>query len=146
LEYSFDIRVKGALDEAIAKKASDILLSADTLPHIRIDGQLQVVTNAQNFVSEDIIQAISTINEQFVNLFQTRKEIDFSFTYSNTRFRANAFHQKGLPAIALRLIPSKIMSYQELGVPPIIARFPKAKRGLVVIAGPTGHGKSTTLA
>ncbi len=146
MDYNFDELVKGSLNEAISKRASDILLSADSLAYIRIDGQLQGITNGQVFKAEDILNLLSAISSEYVNVFQAKKEIDFAFTYSGTRFRANAFHQKGLPAIALRLIPNKIMTYQELGVPPIIARFPKAKRGLVVIAGPTGHGKSTTLA
>jgi twitching motility protein PilT len=146
LDYNFDEQIKRTLDEAISKKASDVLFSASSLPYIRIDGNLIGVQNTSVLNSQDINQILSTIDHNYVNLLESQKEIDFSFSYSSVRLRANAYHQKGQPAIALRLIPDRILSYQELGAPPIIARFPKAKRGLVVIAGPTGHGKSTTLA
>ncbi|HEY8203071.1 MAG TPA: PilT/PilU family type 4a pilus ATPase, partial [Actinomycetota bacterium] len=79
--------------------------------------------------------------------FTQVKEIDFSFNWKGlARFRANAFHQRGSMGLALRLIPYRIPSFDELGLPPTVERFVKASQGLVLVTGPTGSGKSTTLA
>lgn len=135
------------LDLAIAKKASDVLITEDSPPMIRIDGNMLAVQNIASLTGEIVSQWVTSVmSESQISLFSAQKEIDFSFSYGNFRFRANAFYQRGLPAIALRLITTEIRNYAELGLPPVLSRFTGAKQGFVIITGPTGHGKSTTMA
>lgn len=81
-----------------------------------------------------------------VERLRQRKEIDFSFGFQQTRFRSNVFYQKGYLSTSLRLISLKVKTIEELGLPPILEKFTLVSQGLVIITGPTGHGKSTTLA
>ncbi|MDP3993141.1 MAG: type IV pilus twitching motility protein PilT [bacterium] len=139
--------MKHLLDLAIEKGASDLHITVGVQPMIRVDGKLfpapdSIATTAET--AERLLMSIMTA-EQVERLHQ-RRELDFSFGYQKTRFRTNAFYQKGNIGAALRLIPVLIKSMEELGVPPILERFTEPSQGFVVITGPTGHGKSTTLA
>jgi len=139
--------MKKLLDLAIEKSASDLHITVGVSPILRIDGKMlplvdiAVVTPE---ISERLLMSIMTA-EQIERLHQ-RRELDFSFGYGKMRFRTNAFYQKGNLSAALRLIPVLIKSMEELGVPPILERFTEPSQGFVIITGPTGHGKSTTLA
>ena len=135
------------LDLAIAKTASDIHVVPGAHPLLRIDGRLLPVTSEPPLTKEKVDNLLSEIAKtEVLEKVRNRQEVDFSFEYKNTRFRTNIYLQKDLPAASLRLIPSAIKSYTELGLPPIIEHFTAQSQGLVIITGPTGHGKSTTLA
>jgi twitching motility protein PilT len=135
------------LDLAIAKGASDIHVVVGAHPLLRIDGRLLPVTSEPPLARDKVDQLLSEItkNEQLEKV-KNRVEVDFSFAYKNIRFRTNIYLQKDLLSASLRLISSEIKSYSELGLPPIIEYFTSQSQGLVIITGPTGHGKSTTLA
>jgi len=139
--------MKQLLDGAIAKEASDLHITVGVPPTLRLDGKLLPLTDLGPVtpeVSERLLMSIMT-DDQVERLHQ-RRELDFSFGYQKMRFRVNAFYQKGNLSAALRLIPVKIKTMEELGVPPILERFTEPSQGFVIITGPTGHGKSTTLA
>ena len=139
--------MKQLLDGAIAKEASDLHITVGVPPTLRLDGKLLPLTDLGPVtpeVSERLLMSIMT-DDQVERLHQ-RRELDFSFGYQKMRFRVNAFYQKGNLSAALRLIPVKIKTMEELDVPPILERFTEPSQGFVIITGPTGHGKSTTLA
>lgn len=140
-------QMKDLLDIAIEKKASDLHLTVGIPPTIRIDGRLTPLVEHGVLTSEACEKLILSIMlpEQVERLRQ-RKELDFSFGYQKMRFRTNIFYQKGYLSGSLRLISLTIKSINELGLPPILERFTLPSQGFVIITGPTGHGKSTTLA
>ncbi|MDO8513154.1 MAG: type IV pilus twitching motility protein PilT [bacterium] len=139
--------MKSLLDQAIDKRASDLHLTVGLPPTLRIDGRLIAVADKGVLNAEDCEKLILSIMlpEQIEKLRQ-RKEIDFSFGYQQMRFRTNVFYQKGYLSAALRSISLKIKTIEELGLPPILEKFTLPSQGFVIITGPTGHGKSTTLA
>jgi len=140
-------QIKKLLDSAIQQNASDIHLTVGVPPTLRIDGRLVAVSGESILTVESIEKLIrSLMSEEQMARLKIRKEIDFSFGYGNTRFRSNVFYQKGCLTASLRLIPSKIKTISELGLPPVLEKFTIASQGFVIITGPTGHGKSTTLA
>lgn len=139
--------VKKYLEQAIAKKASDLHLTIGVVPMLRIDGRLVAIPNEPVLTGETgekLIKSLMT-SEQMERLVE-KKELDFSFGFDNTRFRTNVFYQKGYLAASLRLIEHQIKTLNELGLPPILEKFTTPSQGFVIITGPTGHGKSTTLA
>ena len=139
--------MKKLLDHAIDRKASDLHLTVGLGPTLRVDGKLLPVEGGEVLTAEETEKlATSIMTEEEAESLKHRKEIDFSFGYKDMRFRTNVFYQKGNVSAALRLITSKIRTLQELGLPPILEKFTNHSQGLVVITGPTGHGKSTTLA
>lgn len=132
---------------AVKNNSSDLHLSAGLPPMIRVDGDLRKI-NVPALQQEDVLNIIfSIMNEQQRKEYETCLEIDFSFEIQNlARFRANAFTQARGAGAVFRTIPSKILGMDDLNLPPIfkdIANYPK---GLVLVTGPTGSGKSTTLA
>lgn len=135
------------LDLAISKGASDVHVVVGSHPLLRIDGRLLPVTSEPPLTLDKVNNLLSEIAKvEMLEKVKNKTEVDFSFEYNGTRFRTNIYLQKDLPAASLRLIPSKIKSYSELGLPPIVEFFTSQSQGLVIITGPTGHGKSTTLA
>ncbi len=136
------------LDRAIADKASDIHIVADNYPSLRIDGDLVYLEDYQKMSSSATAQLVyGMMNERQRELLIQNREIDFSFAYKDDyRFRVNAFYQRGTVSAALRTIKTEERTFDELGLPAIVERFTKLSHGLVLITGPTGHGKSTTLA
>jgi len=135
------------LDLAISKGASDIHITVGAHPLLRIDGRLLPVTSEPPLTQERVGNLLSEIAKpEILEKVKNRLEVDFSFEYKDTRFRTNIYLQKDLCAASLRLIPSTIKTYAQLGLPPIIEHFASQSQGLVIITGPTGHGKSTTLA
>ena len=127
--------------------ASDLHLTAGSPPLFRIDGSL-VPTDAERIAPEEVLKlAYSIMNEAQKKVFEQKKEVDFSFAVQNlARYRANIFLQRGCCACALRSIPFSIKPLDELGLPPIVSKLTERPNGLVLVTGPTGSGKSTTLA
>lgn len=128
--------------------SSDVHITVGSQPHLRVQGKLlpvpesQVVT--QKAASELITPLLSSEQRELVNV---DRELDFSYAISSgERFRVNVYHEQGSMAAALRLIPAKIQSIEELSLPPIMGNLTQLKQGLVLVTGPTGHGKSTALA
>jgi twitching motility protein PilT len=117
-------------------------------PILRIDGALQPVSGYGDIDEETAERLIfSTLEEDQKQILIKDKEFDYSFSFGDLgRFRVNAFHEKGNIAGAFRLIPNEVQSIGELGMPTIVSSFADFPRGLVLVTGPTGSGKSTTLA
>lgn len=141
-------RIEVLLDEVIKRKASDLHLQVGLPPMLRVDGSLIGVTGADALTPEHIEGLIfSILDEDQKQILLKDKEFDFSFAYGDLgRFRVNAFHERGNLAAALRLIPNEILSIEQLGLPSIVNKFADFPRGLVLVTGPTGSGKSTSLA
>lgn len=143
-----ELRIETLLEEVVRRKASDLHIQVSLPPMFRIDGSLVPVPNTpvlDDATAERLIFAI--LDEDQQQILIKDKEFDFSFAFGNLgRFRVNAFHERGNIAAALRLIPNEIKTIQELGMPQIINNFAEYPRGLVLVTGPTGSGKSTTLA
>ncbi|MBN1576201.1 MAG: type IV pilus twitching motility protein PilT [Chitinispirillaceae bacterium] len=127
--------------------ASDLHLTAGSPPLFRVDGSL-VPTDAGRITPEEVLKlAYSIMNEAQKKIFEQKKEVDFSFGVQNlARYRANVFLQRGCCSCALRSIPFNIQSLEDLGLPPVVSRLTERPNGLVLVTGPTGSGKSTTLA
>lgn len=139
--------VKRILEYAIERHASDIHLKFGLPPVIRVDGKLHVVEGYQPLTAEDCQRySKNLLNAEQDAKLMKEKELDFSFSIDGTRFRTNVFFEKNNVSVALRLINSKVKTFSELGLPPILEKFTLSNQGLVIITGPTGHGKSTTLA
>ncbi len=140
--------LRSLLEEMIDRGASDLHLSAGEVPKLRIDGQLANSNYGTQLGPRDTQSlAYSTLTEQQKKRFEQEDELDLSFSVQNlSRFRGNVFRQRGTVAMAIRQIPFEILSFQELGLPPVVARLTDKPRGLVLVTGPTGSGKSTTLA
>ncbi len=135
------------LEEMVAKGASDLHLTAGLPPQYRIDGSI-VTTQFPVLTGDETMRlAYSVLNEEQKKRFENEKELDLSFGVQGiSRFRANVFQQRGVVSLAIRQIPYKINTFQELGLPPICRDLINRTQGLVLVTGPTGSGKSTTLA
>ncbi|MFA5746632.1 MAG: PilT/PilU family type 4a pilus ATPase [Candidatus Paceibacterota bacterium] len=140
--------VKQLLTLAVEEEASDLHICADHPPVLRIERKLIPLVKVQRLTPQDTQQiAFFLMNEDQRNRFLIEKELDFSYSFEEkSRFRINAFYQKGTVSIALRLVPEKIMNLEELGLPPQLHDFCQQSQGFVIVAGPCSHGKSTTLA
>jgi len=127
---------------------SDLHITTNTHPQVRVDGHLRPLTEYPVLTAADTKQlAYSVLTDSQKHRFEENLEIDFSFGIKGlARFRANIFNQRGAVGAVYRLIPEQIRTFQELGLPPVIARLAERPRGLVLVTGPTGSGKSTTLA
>ena len=141
-------RIEILLEEVIKKKASDLHLQVGLPPMLRVDGGLVPVSGAEPLTEESVETLIfAVLDEDQKQILLKDKEFDFSFAFGDLgRFRVNAFHERGNLAAAMRLIPNEILTIEQLGLPPIISKFTEYPRGLVLVTGPTGSGKSTTLA
>src|ERR1700759_402951 len=141
-------RIEILLEEVVKKKASDLHLQVGLPPMLRVDGSLIAVTGADPLDEESLETLVFAIlDEDQKQILLKDKEFDFSFAFGDLgRFRVNAFHERGNMAAALRLIPNEILSIEQLGLPPIVTKFANYPRGLVLVTGPTGSGKSTSLA
>ncbi len=141
-------KIENLLEECVRRKASDIHMQYGLPPILRIDGTLVPVNNVKSLDEEDLKTLIfSTLDEDQQSIYLKDKEFDYSFAFGDiARFRVNAFHERGKMAAAFRLIPNEIKSITDLGMPSIVETFADFPRGLVLVTGPTGSGKSTTLA
>jgi twitching motility protein PilT len=142
------VNLRALLEEMIRRGASDLHLTAGERPKLRIDGDIVNSSVDHVLSAKDTLQlAYSILTEQQKKRFETEDELDFSFGIQNmSRFRGNVFKQRGCVAVAIRGIPYAVKTFEELGLPAIIARLADRPRGLVLVTGPTGSGKSTTLA
>ncbi|MGB5303361.1 MAG: type IV pilus twitching motility protein PilT [Gemmatimonadota bacterium] len=140
--------LRALLEEMIDKGASDLHLSAGEVPKLRVDGKLENSNYGTQLGPRDTQSlSYSILTEQQKKRFEQEDELDLSFSVQNlSRFRGNVFRQRGTVAMAIRQIPFEILSFQELGLPPAISKLAEKPRGLVLVTGPTGSGKSTTLA
>ena len=143
-----DARIESLLEECVKTKASDLHLQVGLPPILRIDGALQPVAGYKEMDEATVERLVfATLEDDQKQILIKDKEFDYSFSFGDLgRFRVNAFHEKGNIAAAFRLIPNEIQSISELGMPPIVESFAEYPRGLVLVTGPTGSGKSTTLA
>ena len=144
----YQAQLKELLQLTVKEQASDLHLSVGHSPSLRISGRLVPLLKKKKLASNDakgLSEALMT--GQQLERFSKEREIDFSYSFENiARFRVNVFFQRGEVSIALRLIPTRIKTIEELNLPPILHKFTKASQGFVLIAGPSGQGKSTTLA
>jgi twitching motility protein PilT len=140
--------IKNLLQLTIDRKASDLHLIAGVPPTLRIDGNLLPIPNEPVLTTEVISQYLKNImSSQQLEHLTVNKELDFSLAFSEkARFRVNAYTQKASLAVGFRTVPLIIPPIDSLGLPKIIHSFTNLFQGLVLVTGPTGHGKSTTLA
>jgi twitching motility protein PilT len=142
------VNLRALLEEMIERDASDLHITAGERPKLRIDGD---ITNSQiEYVmtpKDTLMLAYSVLTENQKKRFELEDELDFSFGIQNlARFRGNCFKQRGCVSMVIRQIPFSVKTFQDLGLPAVIARLAERPRGLVLVTGPTGSGKSTTLA
>ena len=145
---NYQIQLKKLLEAAIEKKASDLHISVDHSPVFRITRNLIWSKEDKVITAEDSEGlAFALMNERQKEKFLREKEIDFAYDFdASARFRVNIFFQRRVISIALRFIPSKIRTIEELNLPHILHKFTEATQGLVLITGSSSQGKSTTLA
>lgn len=141
------IAIDKLLKLMVENGASDLHITAGVPPMIRIDGKLVPVKHPPLSPADTKEICYSVLTDMQKHRFEENWELDFSFGMENLgRFRGNVFTQKGAVAGAFRLLPFLLKSYQELGLPPVLAELARKPRGLIIITGPTGSGKTTTLA
>ena len=153
------VNMKRLLQSAIANNASDLLMTVGSRPTLRINGLLQSLAMEPLMPIDTKRLLFSVLNPTQRAHFEDEKEIDFALTISISRnhgektkeptpfrFRVNGFYQRGNVAVAIRIIPTIIPSPEQLGLPKALVRLTDKAHGLILITGPTGHGKSTTMA
>jgi twitching motility protein PilT len=147
---AFSPTLDDILNAAVASLASDIHLTADHAPLVRVEGSLQPIAGIPNPISEQWIVANliePILSQQQRDALIQQGELDLSYSHAVAgRFRVNVFRERGRYAATLRLIPTNTLSLQDLGLPPVVTELAHKTRGLVLVTGPTGSGKSTTLA
>jgi len=143
-----EVSLRLLLQEMIQRGASDLHITVGNPAKLRIDGDLANSKTNHVLTPKDTLSlAYSILTENQKKRFETEDELDFSFGVQNlSRFRGNVYKQRGCVAMAIRQIPYEIISIEKLGLPPIINKLADRPRGLVLVTGPTGSGKSTTLA
>ncbi|MBI2188962.1 MAG: type IV pilus twitching motility protein PilT [Acidobacteria bacterium] len=135
------------LQKVVELDGSDLHLATRTPPQIRVHGHLERLDGPDLTPADTKALTYSVLTDQQKKRFEEHLELDFSFGIQGVgRFRCNMFHQRGAVGAVYRLIPEKIRSFQELGLPPVLATLAEKPRGLILVTGPTGSGKSTTLA
>ncbi len=142
------LNLRALLQEMIEREASDLHVTAGERPKLRIDGDITNSSIEHVLTPKDTLQlAYSVLTEQQKKRFEFEDELDFSFGIQNlARFRGNVFKQRGCVAMVLRMIPFSVRTFEDLGLPPVTAKLAERPRGLILVTGPTGSGKSTTLA
>jgi twitching motility protein PilT len=142
------VNLRALLEEMIEKDASDLHLVAGERPKLRVDGDIVSASSEEIMTPKDTLSlAYSVLTENQKKRFETENELDFSFGIQNlARFRGNVFKQRGCVSVVIRQIPFSVKTFQELGLPHVAAELADRPRGLVLVTGPTGSGKSTTLA
>jgi twitching motility protein PilT len=142
------VNLRQLLEEMIERDASDLHITAGERPKVRIDGDITNSRVEHVLTPKDTLQiAYSVLTENQKKRFETEDELDFSFGIQNlARFRGNCFKQRGCVSMVIRQIPFSVKTFEELGLPAVLAKLAERPRGLVLVTGPTGSGKSTTLA
>lgn len=141
------LEVDDIIRKAAEEKASDIFIRANVPPAFRVHGRIRPTEFPVLDDNEVRRLAYSKMKGRQIEMFERHHEMDLAYTVADlTRIRCSVFMQRGTVGMVLRLIPMKILSLEELGLPPVLAEFTKQRNGLVLVTGPTGSGKSTTLA
>jgi twitching motility protein PilT len=142
------VNLRALLEEMIEKDASDLHIVAGERPKLRVDGDIANASSDEVLTPKDTLSlAYSVLTENQKKRFETESELDFSFGIQNlARFRGNVFKQRGCVSMVIRQIPFNVKTFDELGLPAVVAGLAEKPRGLVLVTGPTGSGKSTTLA
>ena len=142
------LNLRALLQEMIDREASDLHITAGERPKIRVDGEITDCSVEEVLTPKDTLQlAYSVLTETQKKRFEFDDELDFSFGIQNlARFRGNVFKQRGCVAMVLRMIPFSVRTLEDLGLPPIATKLAERPRGLILVTGATGSGKSTTLA
>ncbi len=142
------MKVEDLLRVAVKKGASDLHLKAGSFPHIRVNGELVSLTEFGKLTKEDtLLMAFSIMNNRQKMAFKENFELDLAYGVKGLgRFRVNVFQQRGTVAIVFRVIPAVIRTFEELHLPEVLKRISMIPRGLILVTGTTGSGKSTTLA
>ena len=142
-----DLHIDDLLRECVERKGSDLHITVGLAPVIRVDGELthlQYRRLEENDTRRLVYDVLSTDQLQ---TFERTHELDFAYGVKGiARFRFNVYMQRGTVAAAMRVIPSRIPSYEDLRLPSVIRELPKRSSGLILVTGPTGSGKSTTIA
>ena len=142
------VSLRSLLDEMAKVRASDLHLTAGIPAQLRVDGDL-TASKISGVLTPDVTQrlAYSALNDEQKKIFENKKELDFSFGVKGlARFRGNLFVQRGVCTMVVRMIPFQVQPFETLGLPNSVLKFADLPRGLVLVTGPTGSGKSTTLA
>lgn len=141
-------RIDDLLQMAMSFGASDLHLRAGSFPVVRVSGELRPVSGANRLTQEETLEmAFSMMSNRQKQHFKEAYEVDIGYSVSGLgRFRVNIFQQRGSVGIVARVIPDQIRSVSELGLPPVLSKIADEQRGLVLVTGTTGSGKSTTLA
>ena len=135
------------LDSAVEQKATDVLMLSGAPPLLKIDGRIYTISGLNQLDGDSIKSVfIALAGENKNSELEEKREVDFSLTHKNFRLGGHAYFQKKSLAINLRVIPQEILSFKDLGLPPIIEKLASSRQGLLMISGPTGHGVSTTMA
>jgi len=136
------------LEELWEARGTDLLITSGAPPLIRVDGEMVPVNDGKTFTpatSEWVVKQV--VGDDLVPKYEAELEVDFAFSWkTRARIRCNAFHQRGSCAMSLRIIPFEIPGFAQLGIPAAVERLVELPMGLVIVTGPTGSGKSTTLA
>jgi twitching motility protein PilT len=140
--------IEPLLKELQRRNATDLQITVGSPPMLRIDGHLEPSEMSEPLTGEDTSRLVrSVLGSELVDRYDANLEVDFAFPWEGYgRFRGNAFFQRGDSAMALRLIPFEIPTFEQLGLPPIVQDLAQLPQGFVLVTGPTGSGKSTTLA
>ncbi len=145
MEYRKEI--EQLVDTVLNEGASDLHLAEGRSPVIRVAGSLIPLVKRAPLTASDMQGYVNEfLNEDNKKLLAKDRDVDFSYSLTNSRFRGNAFYHQGVISIALRLIPKKISTLAELNLPPILESFTRKQQGFFLVVGPIGQGKSTTLA
>ena len=143
-----ELELNRLLSVVLERDSSDLHLMVGEPPIIRVDTKLIRLDNYQVLSNDNISDLLNVLlNPEQKSKFESEMQLDFSYSFKdNIRFRVNAYRQKGVLGVALRVIPNHIKTLEELNLPTALRRFIEKKQGLILVVGPTGHGKSTTLA
>jgi len=147
--YQFGkMQIDDLLRIAVERKASDLHLKVGNFPYLRVDGELVPMAELKRITSEDMLNmAFSMMSNRQKQKFKESAELDMAYGVAGLgRFRVNVFQQRGNVGMVLRVVPTKIRTLEELNLPPVIASICEERRGLVLVTGTTGSGKSTSLA
>ena len=142
------MEIKQLLQLTVDRLASDLHIISGIPPHLRIEGVLSPIP-AEPVITPEVVNKFikEIVSSEQLERITVNKEIDFSLAFNqNARFRVNAYTQKGSTAIAFRRIPLEIPEIEKLGLPKILHSFTGLRQGFILVTGPTGHGKSTTIA
>src|SRR5665213_877264 len=143
-----ELSLRGLLEEMIERGASDLHVVCNARPKLRINGDITDSQYPATLTPKETLQlAYSVLTDQQKKRFEIENELDFSFGLASlARFRGNVFKQRGSVSIVFRQIPFSVRSFEDLKLPAAVAKMAERPRGLVLVTGPTGSGKSTTLA